>query len=403
MRLPAQHWMTPAAKRVMQVIAQAKGEVRFVGGCVRDALLGRPVTDVDMASTLPPEQGMAALEREGIRVFATGLAHGTITALYNGETFEITTLRRDISTDGRWAEVAFTDNWREDAARRDFTMNALYADANGELYDYFGGIEDAKAGKVRFIGEAGQRIAEDGLRILRFFRFYAHYGKPPMDVAGLAACTEHAPMLARLSGERIQTEMLKLLTAPQAADVLEMMQRHGIMAHIALPGPNLALMRRMDSADPILRLAGLLHGQDEEAVEQLLGRWKLSNAMKARLRSAVKADLQAMPQWNEWEQKKAIRQWGKNAFDDRVRLAMAAFPEYVNRLKPMRELAESWKIPQFPVTGEDLLSAGVAQGKALGEWLRKLESAWEEAHYTPDKQELLHMLFKSQAGSSPVG
>lgn len=395
MRLPAQSWMTPAAKRIMQAIAQAGGEARFVGGCVRDALLERAVTDVDMASTLPPEQGIAELESVGIRVFATGLAHGTITALYNGETFEITTLRRDVSTDGRWAEVAFTDNWREDAARRDFTMNALYADQNGELYDYFSGIGDAKAGKVRFIGEAGQRIAEDGLRILRFFRFFAHYGKPPIDVAGLMACTERAPMLKQLSGERIQTEMLKILASPQAAEVLEIMQRQEILVYIALPEPNLTLLQSMDYADPLLRLAALLYGQDADAVEQLLARWRLSNAAKARLRALTKADLQAMPLWDEWERKKAIRRWGKEAFCDRVRLAIAAFPKQVEQLRPMLKLAESWEIPQFPVTGEDLLSAGVMQGKVLGEWLRKLESEWEEAHYTLDKHALLRSLAKS--------
>lgn len=401
MHLSMQNWMTPAAKRIMRVIADAGGEARFVGGCVRDALLERPVTDVDMACTLPPERGMAVLEGEGIRVFSTGLAHGTITALCDGQTFEMTTLRRDVSTDGRWAEVAFTDNWREDAARRDFTMNALYADARGELYDYFGGIEDAKAGRVRFIGEAGQRIAEDGLRILRFFRFYAHYGTPPIDPVGLAACAEHAPMLEQLSGERIQTEMLKLLAAPQADEVLGTMRQQGILAHIALPEPNMALLRGMSCADPVLRLAALLYGQKEEAIEQVLQRWRLPNAVKARLRSVTKANMRVMLQWDEWEQKKAIRQWGKDVFCDRVRLAIAAYPDHAQPLGKMLELAERWQVPSFPVTGENLLAAGVPQGKALGEWLRKLESIWEEAHYTPDKKALLHNLAKLRADSFP--
>lgn len=399
MQLSAQNWMTPAARRVMQAISHAGGEVRFVGGCVRDALLNRPVTDIDMAGTLTPERAKAALEGDGIRVFATGIAHGTITALCQtaegNQTFEITTLRRDVATDGRWAEVAFTDDWREDAARRDFTMNALYADQNGEIYDYFGGIEDAKAGRVRFIGDASRRIAEDALRILRFFRFHAHYGQAPIDLAGLAACTEHASMLARLSGERIQMEMLKLLAAPHAAEVLEIMQRQDILTHIGLAATNLALLRNMKDADPVLRLAALLYGQEEKMAERLLLRWRLSNAAKARLRSLIKEDVKAIVQWDEWEQKKAIRRWGKDAFSDRVRLSMAIFPERTPQLQSMLELAAGWQIPQFPVTGEDLLVAGVAQGKVLGEWLRMLENQWEAAHYIPGKKELLQHLTKA--------
>lgn len=387
MQLPKQPWMTPASAYVLQAIAQAGGEARYVGGCVRDALLSRNGGDVDMACNLPPEKVMAALQANGVRAIPTGLAHGTVTAICESHPYEITTLRRDIDCDGRHAEVAFTNDWREDAARRDFTMNALYADAEGNVYDYFGGSADAQNGHVRFIGDAGQRIREDGLRILRFFRFFAHYGQWPMDESGLLACIQNVSMLQRLSGERIQAEMLKLLKAPQAAEVLEVMQQNGILKAIDLPEVNMHVLRTLaDRTDAILRLAALLQGQSLEEVAQ---RWKLSNADKARLGRLVSAEVNTLAYDDEWTQKKRLRKQGKQLFCDIVQLAMAVKPQYAPQLAQQLQLADTWQSPRFPLNGADLLAIGVPQGKALGELLHRLEAYWEANHYAPDKTALL--------------
>lgn len=386
MQLAPQLWMTAGALRVLDAIAAAGGEARYVGGCVRDALLKRTGSDVDMACTLPPEATIQALEAAGIKALPTGLAHGTVTAICDSVQYELTTLRRDVACDGRHAEVAFTDDWREDAARRDFTMNALYADRDCNIYDYFGGFEDAQAGKLRFIGDASQRIAEDGLRILRYFRFFAHYGTWPMDGAALAACEKQAAMLEALSGERIQSEMFKLLKSSRAADVLEAMHDSGILQRIGLDRPNLMVLRSLDAEEVLLRLAALLRGSE---YEPLLQRWKLSNDDKARLRALLSADLQQMATWDEWEQKKQLRRMGKARFADHARLAMAEHPSRCMQLRALLHLVETWEIPQFPVNGQDLLARGLAQGKTLGELLQRLESEWEAAHYAPDKASLL--------------
>lgn len=386
MHLPPQTWQTAAAERVLAAIADGGGEARYVGGCVRDALLGRKGSDVDMACTLPPQQTLAALEAADIKAIPTGLDHGTVTAIANSTTYELTTLRRDVACDGRHAEVAFTDDWREDAARRDFTMNALYMNDTGEVTDYFGGIDDAKAGRVRFIGDAQQRISEDGLRILRFFRFFAHYGQGKMDNEALKACTQHKAMLGTLSGERIATEMFKLLAADSATDVLEVMDTHEILAEIQLTDANFGVLKHLDSYEPLLKLAALLHGLDPEP---LLQRWKLSNEDKARLRRLSKAPLAEMANWDEWQQKAALRRLDAPKFCDAVKLAMAVHPAQNVQLAPMLTLAENWTPPQFPVDGGDLIGAGIPQGKVLGDTLKRLEAEWEAEHYQPDKAALL--------------
>lgn len=386
MQLSNQPWMNDSSARVLAAIAAAGGEARYVGGCVRDALLGHKGSDVDMACSLPPEQTQQALEAAGIKVIPTGIAHGTVTAICQSVSYELTTLRRDTACDGRHAEVEFTDDWREDAARRDFTMNALYADAQGQVYDYFGGMADAESGRLRFIGEAEHRIREDGLRILRFFRFFAHYGQWPMDGDALVACHEQRAMLTQLSGERIQAEMFKLLKSPQAAAVLAVMQEQDILSHIALPQPAIRVMQALESDDVLLKLAALLHGADTEA---LLQRWKLSNAEKARLRALAAADLSAPATWGEWEQKKQLRAMGAERFSDLVLLTMVVHGQ---DLQPLLKLAHSWQPPAFPVSGADLLGQGVPQGKALGDALKRLEASWEAAHYTPSKAELLQQV-----------
>lgn len=404
--LPMQPWMgLPASVTIIRILSQEGGEARFVGGCVRDGVLEKPVgeqgLDIDIACTHKPERVIELLEASGIRVIPTGLAHGTVTALCGGQHFEITTLRRDVACYGRHAEVEYTDRWEEDAARRDFTINALYATLDGEVYDYFGGVGDVAHGHVRFIGDAHKRIEEDALRILRFFRFFAYYGRTPFDKEAIAACSHSVSLLTQLSGERIQTEMLKLLLAEQAGEVLAEMQEHHIASAIGLPVREaglqaMAALRQVENevgrhADPILRLAALLQGTEAARVEALSERWRLSNAMKKRLYNLCVFNLSDVADWQEPQQKHAIRQLGKSQFTDVATLAWAyAGPMKSRPYAGMIQLARQWRLPTFPLTGDDLKAIGIGEGKELGEMLHKLEYYWEQQDYHPDKATLLH-------------
>ncbi len=385
-------WMAWPETRTLIGAFAGRGELRFVGGAVRDALLGRDVTDVDAATPLLPDQVMALLERAGIRPVPTGIDHGTVTAVIAGKHFEITTLRKDTACDGRHAEVAYTADWEEDAARRDFTMNALYLSPEGKLFDYHGGEADAKAGRLRFIGDADARIREDYLRILRLFRFHAHYGKAPLDKTTLAVCGRLASHIASLSGERVRHEMLKLLSAPDPLSALTAMQECGALAHAIGFAPDLKTIAHL-SASPqgereILRLAALLAG--DPAQEPAVGeRWKLSNdvkyTLKALLAGAQKLDA-AMPLA---QQKHWLRQWGKTLFRNCVQLrAAASGGDYAGMLT----LADTWDIPKFPLSGKDLLALGVVEGRIVGEILAGLEKRWEESDYTLSREALLATL-----------
>ncbi|MDX1426079.1 MAG: CCA tRNA nucleotidyltransferase, partial [Kiloniellales bacterium] len=269
-KIAPQDWMTAPATRAVLAALGAEGAVpRFVGGCVRDAVVARPVTDVDIATPDPPQRVIALIERAGLKAVPTGLAHGTVTAVADGRPFEVTSLRVDVETYGRHAKVAFTDDWQADAARRDLTINALSCDPDGRIYDYFGGLADLRAGRVRFVGEPRARIREDYLRLLRFFRFHAHYGRGAPDPEGLAAAGELAPEATHLSGERVRAELLRLLAAPDPAPVVAVMAAAGVLRAFlpeAGPGPDgaaaLAALGELPGAtaepDPLLRLAALL-------------------------------------------------------------------------------------------------------------------------------------------------
>jgi len=377
MQIPVQSWMSAAAScQVMAALAQG-GEARFVGGCVRDALLERPVKDIDIACTHPPESAMALLKAAGLKVIPTGLAHGTITVVAESkEAFEVTTLREDVACDGRHAEVAFTDNWQADAARRDFTMNALYLDGEGNLTDFFGGVEDAKIGRIRFIGDAKQRIAEDALRILRYFRFYAHYGKAPFDAGAITACADGLGQLAALSGERICQEMFKLLVVENPERVLLQMQEIGVLETIALVADLShfsTLLEIEPEPDAVRRLACMLQGQD---VTKLANRWKLSNVDKARLKDLTSADLSEASSWNVAAQKQNIRKKGATRFADYVLLAWAVEPEQAEKFKAMLQLAKNWTPPEFPLTGAAVMALGVPHGPDIGKLLTELEDWW---------------------------
>jgi poly(A) polymerase len=394
----AQPWMTAPETRA--VIAALKPErARFVGGSVRNALMGLPVVDIDIATPLTPEQVMERLKASGIDAIPTGIEHGTVTAVMNRQPFEITTLRRDVETDGRHAVVAFSEDWAEDAKRRDFTMNALYASAEGEVFDYANGLEDLKAGRVRFVGVAATRIREDYLRILRLFRFHAWYGKGGIDGAALHAAAAEKAGLAGLSGERVQKEMLRLLEADDPRPSLRAMAAAGILGDV-LPGalnlPRLERLVAIDAdnffeADAVLRLAALLPA---DAVSVISDKLRLSNAQRERLADLTRAKEKIVSYVSVKEVRKLLYLLGPQRFKDRIFLKWADDPKISNAMQWLALLAHanSWQRPKFPLTGEHVIAAGVPEGPLIGRILSEVEEWWIDSDFIDDKFSLAERL-----------
>ncbi len=392
-------WMS--SPETLRLLAALDGEARFVGGCVRNALLGLAVDDIDLATPLLPEVVMERLRAGGISVIASGLAHGTVTAVIGKQHYEITTLRHDDRTDGRHAKVSFNTDWALDAARRDFTMNALYADARGTLYDYHHGLEDLKAGRIRFIGEPQARIREDYLRILRLFRFYAYYGRSEPERSALDAVREERDGLTRLSGERIAKEMLRLLAAPDPLPALRLMGACQVLALI-LPGPlNFARAERLIESDnncffapdPVLRLAALL-GDEVAGVAALAQRWRLSNEIKTRLEDLAGGREKIVSYLSIRELRKLLYRLGKARFIDRVRLRWAEDCKASNGVawRALLEMARSWERPVFPLSGRDVMAAGIAEGPQIGKVLAEVEDWWVDADFIEDPFSLAERL-----------
>jgi poly(A) polymerase len=343
-------------------------EARVVGGAVRDALADRAVVDIDLATSRPPADTMAALRQAGVKVVPTGLGHGTVTAVVDGRGFEITTLRRDVETDGRHAVVAFTEDWPLDASRRDFTINAMSMARDGTLFDYFDGTDDLQAGRVRFVGDPATRIAEDYLRILRFFRFYARYGRVPPDSATLAALRAGVPGLARLSVERMWMELRRILAAPDPEEAVGLMARLGIWAAVL---PEAQAVSRLAGlpADPVLRLAAMLTG-DPLAVA---ARLKMSNEDRERL---VRLLATLSPDGTDADLRRLLadhlpadlidRTWLDGAADTRRRLSRMARPV-------------------FPLEGRDVLSVGIPAGPQVGALLRDVRRWWLDGGCVADR------------------
>ena len=378
MKLPDSPWQGGEdMRRLLSMLGASEGDTRFVGGCVRDTLLGIPVADVDLATRLLPEDVMRRLEEAGIKAVPTGLAHRTVTAVIRGKPVEVTTLRRDVSTDGRRATVAFTDDWREDAGRRDFTINALSADPDsGEIFDYFGGLDDLQARRVRFIGDALTRIAEDHLRILRFFRFHARFGEGDPDAEGLDACTRRANDLMALSRERIAGELLRLLALPDPEPTVRIMVERGILAPV-LPEidrdgvDRLAALQPREraagvAADGVRRLAALLP-RDEIALD-IAARLRLSNAQRARLECIERAE----PDNGAEPRQLAYRIGAECAVDRLILDPRFDAQEVTARTGTLAE----WQRPELPVRGGDLVAAGVTAGPDVARLLRRIEERW---------------------------
>jgi poly(A) polymerase len=391
-------WMiSPETRAVMDAL----GEARFVGGVVRNSLMGREVSDIDIATPLTPDEVTKRLEATKLKAVPTGVEHGTITAISNGRPYEVTTLRRDVSTDGRRAVVAFTTDWAEDAQRRDFTMNALYADATGEVFDTVGGIADLKAGRVRFVGDPVTRIREDFLRILRLFRFHAWYGKGEIDKPALQACAAEKAGLRQLSGERIAKEMLKLLAAEDPVPVLRSMAATGILSEV-LPGElNIVRLERLVAIDgtnffqpdAILRLAALLPDRAAGAHE-IADRWKLSNADRDRLADIAGNTDKIVSYLSIKEVRKLLYKLGTARFKDRVSLKWAEDPKETNfvQWRALLAMADAWQRPKFPLDGGNVMAAGVPQGPLIGKILTEVEEWWIDSDFIDDEFSLAERL-----------
>lgn len=401
-RLSATWLHSPAIAKVFAALTKGGAEARIVGGAVRNALLDRPVKEVDIATTAPPEDTMRLARAAGLGAYPTGIDHGTITVVADGQSFEVTTLRRDAETDGRHAVVAFTNDWEADASRRDFTINALYCDLDGNIYDPVGGgLDDVRKRIVRFIGDAEARIREDFLRILRFFRFSAQYGNGQIDPIGLAASEALKDGLILLSAERVRAEMFKLLAAPGAPDVINVMYEAGILQQAIrtrIEPDRFARLAAIEAAlgetpDPITRLTAIavIHPGDETFLAEQL---KLSNAEASRISAALASDPGIDPETPETIGRAALYRLGPENFRRAVRLAWArsgASPNAQNwRARAL--LPDRWKAPKMPFSGSDVMALGVAQGVAVGSVLQAFERWWVDSDFPSDAEQQRKML-----------
>jgi len=358
-----------AADPALASIWDVLPEVRVIGGAVRDVLAGRPVADIDLATPMPPDAVTAALVSAGMRAVPTGLDHGTITAVADGRGFEITTLRRDLEADGRHAVVAFTADWRQDALRRDFTINALSMARDGAVFDYFSGVADLRDGRVRFVGEAAARIREDYLRALRFFRFYARYGRVPPEAETIAALRAGIPGLAQLSVERVWAELSRILAAPDPVETVGLMNDLGILRAIApeasCPGRLAVLQASGAPADPILRLAAMLTAEPLGFARRL----KLSNEERDRL-VRLRITPSARPDLDDAALRRLLADY------DRVDLIDRTWLDADPRAAEMRRRLAEMPRPVFPLEGRDVLALGLAPGPRVGTLLRTVRQWW---------------------------
>jgi len=397
-RLTGAEWLDrPETQAVFAALA-ARGHVgRAVGGAVRNALAGRPVADVDVATDARPEEVMRAAQAARLKAVPTGLAHGTVTVVAGGRPYEITTLRRDVETHGRHATVAFTDDWAEDARRRDFTLNALYCGADGSIFDPLGGYPDLAAHRVRFIGDAAERIREDYLRILRFFRLTADFAEGPADAEGLAACVRERAGLAILSAERVRVEFLRLLAAPRGAEIGALMQDYGLIPAVLGAAPRPTLLARLAAVeaalghapDPVLRLAALAVEIPEDA-ERLRDRLRLSNGETAKLARAAGRGADIGPPSPEALARAWLYRHGATAYRERVLIdwTRSVAPPDSDAWRHRFELPKRWRPPRFPLSGVDVLAQGIPAGRRVGETLRAMEEWWIAEDFAADEEGL---------------
>jgi poly(A) polymerase len=372
-------------------------EARVVGGAVRNALMGIPPGDVDIATTAPPQEVIRRVEAAGLKAVPTGIEHGTVTVIADGHPYEVTTLREDVETFGRHAAVVFGRDWRRDAERRDFTINALSVSRDGRVHDYVGGLADVAARRVRFIGDAATRIAEDYLRILRFFRFHAVYGKGPPDPAGVAACIAGRAGLAQLSRERIRMEIMKLLTGRHAVPMLAAMTEAGLLDEVLGGVPLLASCAnviKLETAltlasDPVRRLGALAVLVREDA-ERLRERLRLANAEAGRLSAMAEGWRRLSRETSEGEARALLYELRGERYLDRVLLAWSRSPESAADpcWRRIATLPARWSAPAVPFKAADFLARGVPRGPRLGEAMRAAEAAWIASDFPSEAGDL---------------
>ena len=404
-------WLREGAlARLLDVLSRDGEEARVVGGAVRNALLGEPISEFDVATTAVPQEVIRRATAAGFKPVPTGLDHGTITVVIGSRPFEVTTLREDVETFGRHANVRFGRDWRADAKRRDFTMNALSAGADGVVFDYVGGLADLEARRVRFIGDANKRIAEDYLRILRFFRFHAAYGRGLPDPAGLAACIAARAGLGQLSRERVRMELLKLLLAPHATPALATMAESGLLVPVLGGVPDLAGFENMAKveaaagvqADTVQRL-GALGTRIAEDAERLWQRLRLSNAEHERLVSMAESWWRISPA-DEKGARALLYRLGPERFVDRVLLAWARSPATAHdpAWRALAVLPGHWTAPIFPLKAADFIKRGVPHGPALGAALHEAEAAWIAADFPADPEAIAAIAAAAVAEVRPM-
>lgn len=401
-------WLkSPPLRALFDALNRDGGEARVVGGAVRNSLLGTRVSDVDLATTHLPQDTMRLAKDAGFKPVPTGIEHGTVTVVVQGRPFEVTTLRTDIETNGRHAKVVFGTDWQKDAERRDFTINALYAKADGTIVDHVGGLADIETRTLRFIGDAEARIREDYLRILRFFRFFAWYGSGRPEADGLRASARLKDGLNQLSAERVWVELKKLLSASDPSRALLWMRQSGVLS-VILPESEKwgidaihSLVRTEQELDwppdALLRLESMVP-PDAARVSEMGKRLKMSNAERARLEAWARQDV-VKSELSEYALKKLLYRSSKQAVLDRVKLGYAAARGEaamndeamikVGAFSRLLETAQNYEAPLFPVTGADLLTMGIEKGPKLGKILKELEAIWIESNFSLDKEELL--------------
>jgi len=385
--------------RLFRAVEAHGGALRFVGGCVRDALMGREVFDIDLATDLSPDELVEACEENGLKTVPIGIKFGTVGVMIDDTPVEVTSLRKDIkSEDGRHPVVEFTDNWEVDASRRDLTINAVYADEKGNVFDYYDGIKDLEQGIVRFIGNPDQRIKEDYLRILRFFRFYSLFSKTPVDSKALKACIDNKDGLARLSAERIREELYKFLETPKAAEIVKIMIDNGIWSSI-LPKPDyldkldflVQMTEKTQLSNKFLRRLFAMYYPNKEMALNLATRLKMSKKQKEIFIGFTEVKATVADFTEERKRRELVYRYGKEFARDKFLLQMAydgnVVPDYMKIIQEIMEMA----VPVFPIKGRDLIALGVADSKLIGSTLNRLEEKWIKSGFMMSREELLEI------------
>lgn len=410
-KLNPEPWLRdPATVRIMDALTAGGADVRYVGGCVRDALAKRTISDIDIGTPETPETVISRLTEAGVHYIPTGLSHGTVTAVIDKRVFEVTTLRCDLKTDGRRAVVAFTDDWIIDSSRRDFTINALSSNRDGDVYDYHDGIADLAHGRIRFVGRADDRVCEDYLRILRYFRFFGHYGRPPYNVAAFNACRKHVDNLRSISAERIHHEILRTLAAPEPADVFIMMRDAHVLETVLPEATEIGTLRCaawlaargvvIDGLvpDPLRRLGAVLSPDCD--LDALSDRLKLSNKETDRLRKMKSLAPTLVLPSDIASTQRLIKLHGNEAVGDAQVLAWATRLSDQAKLpsdetaarRAALEAAFVWQAPHFPIRGDDVKALGISPGPEIGTALRAVEDWWAEGDFVADREDCLRYL-----------